>query len=206
MSDPAIPADGQAQAASGPTTTTISILDTEGFVVTLPYVAGQTINEAEAKVLNQTRKENLGNNFRSKVRDFQEGKLIEDGAPVTLDQLLASFAELDKSYVFTIANASAARKYTPEEREARSIARDYLKQELDKVGRKIGDVPEGMEEQAWKDAIEAEIDRLADTAEVKKLAKDIIKARSKTAGLQLGSLGLAGAPAEGSGESQSPQA
>ena len=129
--------------------------------------------------------------FAAYLDAIAEGRTPEK----TLEQLIADFAEADAKYEFTLASVSQARKFTPEEREARSIARDYLKQELDKMGRKIGDVPEGMDEQAWKDAIEAEIDRIADTPEVKKMAKDIIKTRAKTSTLQVGGFNFGGEPA-----------
>lgn len=166
----------------------ISILDVE-FEVSMPYAAGMTINEAEAKVLNQTRRENLGNNFRARVKDH-----LEKGTP-TLDELIAAFALADKEYVFTLSNAGASVKLTPEEREARKIAREYIKSELDKVGRKLSEVPEGFTEETWDDQVEAEVERIAATDEVKKMAKDIVKARSKTAGLSLGSVNLGGGAA-----------
>lgn len=174
-----------------PRTITIEGVD---FVCTMPYDAGHTINEAEAKVLNQTRRENLGNNFRKQVKLFNEGG---EGAP-TDEELQAQFAELDSTYIFTLATAGASRKLDPEEREARKIAREYIRQELDKVGRKIGTAPEGMSDEDWETALEAEVDRIAQADEVKKMAKDIVKARSKTANLQLGALGIGAqeAPAE----------
>lgn len=173
---------------------TFEILGIE-FPVTMPYDAGHVLNEAEAKVLNQTRRENLSNNFRSKVRAFNDG---EEGAAASIEDLQAAFATLDAEYVFTIATAAAAVKYTPEEKEARAIARNYIKGELDKAGRKLSDIPEGMSKEEWDDALEGEVARIAALDDVVKMAKDIVKARSKTAGLNLGSLGVGGgAPAEG---------
>lgn len=165
----------------------ISILDME-FEVTMPYVEGHTCNAAEAKVLNQTRRENLGNNFRGEVKKFQDQA---EGAK-TEEELREAFAKADAEYVFTLASAGASAKLTPVEREARSIARQYLKQELDKVGRKINTPPEGVEQEAWDDTIEAEIERLAAEPQIVKMATDIVKSRSKTASLQLGALGLGG--------------
>jgi hypothetical protein len=161
---------------------TLSILGND-FNVSMPYDAGHTLNDAEAKVLNQTRRENLSNNFRAKVKAFMDG--AEDAEHKTLEELQAAFAELDSSYVFTLSTASAAVKYSPEEKEARAIARDYIKTELDKAGRKMKDVPEGMTESEWDDALEAEIARIASMDDVVKMAKDIVKARTKAKGLNL---------------------
>jgi hypothetical protein len=163
----------------------------------MPYEAGHTINEAEAKVLNQTRRENLGNNFRKSVKAFNEGA---EGA-MTQEELQAAFAELDKNYIFTLATAGQSRKLDPVESEARKIARQYLRQELDKAGRKIGTPPEGVAQEDWDATIEAEVDRIATDEQVVKMAKEIVKARSKTANLQLGALGLT--PANGGEEAAS---
>lgn len=166
---------------------TISILDIE-FQVSMPYLAGHTINEAEAKVLNQTRRENLGNNMRSKVKAHVDG---EEGA-LTLEELQAAFAEADANYEFTLANVAASRKYTPEEREARKVARDYIRQKLDEAGQKIGTPPEGYDEKTWAEALEQEVDRISQDPAVIKIAKETIKARSKTTSLQLGLFGGTG--------------
>lgn len=176
-----------------PETKNVTILDTEGFVVTLPFAEGHVCTAAEAKVLNQTRRENLGNNFRTKVKAFQE-----TGTP-SLAELQEEFAKLDADYQFTLSNATGtSRKLDPVEREARTIARDYIKQQLAAQSRKITEAPAGVSKEDWDDKVEAEIDRIAATDEVLRMAKDIVKAKSKSAGLQLGELGLgAGAPAEG---------
>lgn len=163
----------------------LSILDIE-FPCSMPYAAGHVLNEPEAKVLNQTRRENLSNNFRTEVRKHVESA---EGAK-TLEELQSAFAELDAKYVFTISNAGTSRKFTPEEREARRIAREYVKAELDKQGLKIGVAPEGTSESDWEDIIEQNIETIAADDAVVKMAKDIVKAKSKASGLQLAGLGL----------------
>lgn len=165
---------------------TLTILDVE-FTCTMPYDAGHVCNEAEARVLNQTRRENLSNNFRSKVKEHQE-----KGEP-TLAELQEQFAELDKNYEFTVASVSAARRLDPVEREARSLARQYIKDQLAAENRKITDVPEGHTEESWKEAVEAAIDQVAEDEQIIKIAKDTIKQRNKASGLQLGSIGLTSA-------------
>ena len=57
------------------------IIDGLSFEISQPYAAGQTINEAEAKALNQVRSENIGNNLRT-IAAHQNGSL-------TLQKLLA---------------------------------------------------------------------------------------------------------------------
>ena len=166
-------------------TVALSILDTEGFTVTLPYVSGHSINEAEAKVLNQTRKENLGNNFRPKVRAYQDALAEGKDPEVTLDQLIADFAKLDGEYVFTIANVAASAKLTPEEREARNLAKEYVKAALEEQGLKVNTPPEGHTEESWKETLEANYEAIAATDEIKKLAAETVKKRASVKKLTL---------------------
>lgn len=167
----------------------ITILD-QTFTITMPYDAGHTCTEAEAKVLNQTRRENIGNNFRKRVQALIDG---EEG--VTLEGLQEEFAKIDAEYVFTLATAAAAQKFTPVEREARKIAREYIKQELDKQGQKIGTPAEGFTEAEWDDALEAQIAEIAANPEVVKIAEGTVKAREKSSKLELGGLSIGKAAA-----------
>lgn len=170
---------------------TISILDVD-FSVSMPYNVGHVCNEAEAKVLNQTRRENIGNNFRPEVKKYQDQA---EGA-LSLDELQAAFAELDANYIFTLANAGAAsRKLDPVEREARSIAREMLKQALSDAGLKYKEPPEGKTQQEWDDFIETKLDEISAMEDVVKTATKTVKARQGAASITLGDLGLGGAPA-----------
>lgn len=170
-----------------------SLLDID-FTVSQPYDEGYgPINAAEARVLNQTRRENLANNFRSQVQAFKDGA---EGAATSAEELQAKFAELDAGYVFTIANTgTAARKLDPVEREARNIARDLLRQALADAGQKYSEVPEGSTEDEWAAFKEAKIDEIAAMEEVIKTAKATVKARQGAGKVSLASLGL-GKPAE----------
>ena len=188
-------ADAASGGGAGPASVALSILDTDGFTVTLPYLAGHSINEAEAKVLNQTRKENLGNNFRPKVRAYQDAVAEGKDPEVSLEQLIADFAKLDAEYVFTIANVAASAKLTPEEREARNLAKEYVKNALEEMGLKIGTPPEGHTEESWKDTVEANVTEIAGTDEIKKLAAETVKKRASVKKLTL-NLNTAAKPAE----------
>lgn len=177
------------------TSVALKILETEGFTVTLPYDAGHSINEAEAKVLNQTRKENLGNNFRPKVRAYEDAIAEGKDPEVTLDELIAAFKDLDANYVFTIANVGASIKMTPEEREARSLAKEYVKAQLEEMGLKVNVAPEGHTEESWKDTLEANYEAVAASDEVKKLAAETVKKRAGVKKLSLTGLNVAATPA-----------
>ena len=76
------------------------------FEISTPYSEGHVLTEAEAKALNQTRSENIGNNLRAKIKEMQEAGESEDA-------IAAIVAEKDAEYVFTLASVSASRKLDP---------------------------------------------------------------------------------------------
>ena len=166
-----------------PKTATIQGIE---FPVTQPYDAGHVLTEAEARALNQTRKENLVNQFRPKVKAHVDG----DEEAFNSDQLQAEFAKIDAAYTFTIANVSAGAKYTPVEREARTLAKAYIRTKLAEKDRKLTDVPAGDTEETWADKLETEIAKVAALPEIVKLAEKNIKDREKLANMELGDLGL----------------
>lgn len=119
-----------------PSTKKISIYDLE-FDITQPYEEGQTINAHEAKTLNQTRGENISNNFRSEVKkvlDLPEGAERE----AKLDELRSRFAQYDAEYSFA---SGGGRVSDPVERRARQIIKDAFSAHLATQGRKLKDVP-----------------------------------------------------------------
>lgn len=158
-------------------TATLTILDFE-FPISMPYTEGHVLTGPEAKVLNQTRKENLSNNFRKHVQAFKDGA---EGAMSETD-LLEAFAKLDAEYVFNERTAAASVKLDPVEREARAIARDLVRTALAADGRKVKDVD--------PDAYEAKVAEVAAMDEVIAQAKKIVKQKQASAGIVLGGLNL----------------
>lgn len=152
-------------------TTKTKIINGHAFEISQPYVEGQTINEAEARALNQVRSENIGNNVREKVKELMEAGDI-DGA-------IALVTERDAEYVITLANVGTGRKLDPVENEARKLARELIKNSLLETGRKITIAPEGVTKEEWDAKIEAETDRIAGLEEVLKLAKKNVAERQK---------------------------
>lgn len=157
-------------------TATITILDIE-FPLSMPYAEGHVLTGPEAKVLNQTRKENLSNNFRKHVQAFKDGA---EGAMSEFD-LFEAFAKLDSEYVFNERTAAAAVKLDPVEREARAIARDLIKQALAAENRKVKDID--------PDDYEAKVAEVAAMDEVVAQAKKIVKQKQASAAIVLGNLG-----------------
>lgn len=166
-----------------------SILDIEGFSAGQPYAEGLTIDAAEAKVLNQVRKENLANNFRAAVQDFKDGK---PDAAKSEAELLAAFSALDADYKFTLTNAGGSRKLEPWEREARSLVRPELKAAI-AADSAFEAQFKAMSETDQKDWFDAKLDEIIESnADIQKAAKKIVADRQKAAKTTIGALSLSG--------------
>lgn len=87
----------------------------------VPYAEGHVLTAAEASQLNQVFCENIGNNFRSKVKEMLEG-----GS--TVDDIQAAFDAYVESYEFGSRRASTGTKRSadPVEKEARALAKRAL--------------------------------------------------------------------------------
>jgi len=160
----------------------------QGVEVTVnqPYAPGHTLNEAEAKALNQVRAENIGNNVRAAIT-----KLMKDaGVEAPTDEIKTKAQELvtakDAEYVFTLHNVSAGRKsQTPLEAECTRLARDY-------VNGKIKD--KGLTIKAWKESKGDNADeqyaeliaQVAENEEIVRVAKANLKQKEKLASIEIG--------------------
>lgn len=60
------------------------------------YFPGHTIDEGEAKALNQAMKENVRNNFAGKVKAFQEGAVDEAIIRASFEEYIASYKFSDR--------------------------------------------------------------------------------------------------------------
>lgn len=172
----------------------LSILDID-FDVSQPYEAGHTVTDAEAKALNQVRRENLGNNFRGVVKKAQE-EAATAGKEVDIDALKAAFATLDSEYQFTIREVNATRKFDPVEREARNLVKAELRNYFaaQDPPQKFSDLPEDEQERL--------IEANATSPEVVAIAKGIVKQKSKISGINLST----GADTATGGEAQAADA
>lgn len=144
------------------------------YEISQPYAEGHVVTEAEARVLNQTRAENIGNNLRAKLKEMAE-------AGATPEELASLVAEKDGEYVFTLAGARASRQLDPYEREAIKIAREMLREHLAESGRKLTVAPEGLTQEEWDEKVETEVDRIAALDDVVKAATQRVDARKKQA-------------------------
>jgi uncharacterized protein involved in tolerance to divalent cations len=144
------------------------------FEISQPYAEGHTITDVEARVLNQVRAENIGNNVRAKLKEMSEAGEGEDA-------LKALVAEKDAEYVFTAGNVGEGAKLDPYEKEAQKIARELLREHLASTGRKLTVTPEGMSDDEWKAKIQENTDRIMVMDDVVKAARKRVDDRRKTA-------------------------
>lgn len=159
----------------------LKTIDGTQFLISQPYEPGHVINEAEARALNQTRSENVGNNVRAKLKEMKEANESE--------QALADYvASYDAEYILTLGAVSATRKLDPVEKEAQRIARELLKNHLAETGRKLTVAPEGETEESWKEKVQEQVDSIAENEEVIKIAKKNVEAKKKQADALAGAL------------------
>lgn len=144
------------------------------FEISQPYTEGHTITDIEARVLNQVRAENIGNNLRAKIKE-----MIEAGS--SHEEIAALVAEKDAEYVFTAGNIGESRKLDPYEREAEKIARELVKAKLAETGRKLTVAPEGYTEDDWKAKVQATVEQVAASENVLKVARKRVDDRKKQA-------------------------
>lgn len=139
------------------------------FQISQPYEAGHTIDEVEAKVLNQVRGENIANNMRKAVKDAE--------AEGTLDAVAQKVAEYDAAYTFSMPSAGGTKRIVdPVEREARKLAREAIRASLanENPPRKIKDID--------PEKLEAAIETVAARDDILKLARKNVKDRESLAG------------------------
>lgn len=158
------------------------VINGQSFDISQPYQAGHTLTELEAKVLNQTRSENIGNNVRAKVKEMQDAGASEA-------DIAAHVASVDAEYVFRSVSEGTRTSRDPYETEARKLAREILKDFLAESGRKLTVAPTGMTDEEWKDKVEAETDRIASLDDVLKAARKNVDAKKKQAETLLASAG-----------------
>lgn len=144
--------------------------------IAAPYAEGHTITAAEAKVLNQTRAENISNNVRKAVGELraEDGSFSAEAQAKALELIAAA----DSTYVFTLANAGSGRKVVdPIEREALSIAKAGLTAKL----KERGETVKGYDEKNGEGAFASKVAEVAQREDVRKVAAKRVKERQAAA-------------------------
>jgi hypothetical protein len=155
-----------------PTTGTITIQGLE-FSVDYPYKSGTIdLTPGEASALNQTRAENLRNNFAAQIKqmlaEHRETNKIpetEEVAPSVLDkdELDKAFAEYSKNYEFGVRSLGGGGRLPtdPVEREAFDIASKKVREALKARNVKLTSVSK----EQMQDMVEAVIAKYPDITE-----------------------------------------
>jgi len=102
---------------------------------------GHTLTAVEAGVMNQTRDENLRNNYAAKIKSvLKDAKVekIDDLSPELKADLLAKFPEFEEGYEF--GSRGGAREVDPVKKQAMLFATDSVKKALMKKGHKLSEV------------------------------------------------------------------
>ena len=139
-----------------------------------PYETGHAVTEAEAKALNQTRSENIGNNVRKSVKE-----LVDVGGDAADIQKAAQklVSEKDRDYEFTLASIGGGSRLDPLTKECHSVARNFISAKL----KEMGLTQKTYLEKNGEDAIKIKVAELADHPEIIKAAKKALAERKKIA-------------------------
>lgn len=148
------------------------------FEVSRPYKEGHTINAAEAHALNQTRAENISNLVRKPIAELrtEDGSMTDEAIAKATEMV----AERDAGYEFAMPGTGGGGRsaMTSLEKEARAIARDYVKQAIAQQGKALKDVD--------KEAFDAKVAEVAAHEKVQKLAQKRLDERAKlTSGMDI---------------------
>lgn len=141
------------------------------FSFTPRFAEGHTLTSLEAAVLNRTLAENIGNNFRNRVKEAVEAGAYSD------EEMQKSFDEYASTYEFGVRHTtSGGVRRDPLEAEIQRLATNAVKAAIAKAGLK----------NVAKETIAAKVDEVladeAKRAKLEKLAKSNLAALEAVAG------------------------
>ena len=116
---------------------------------------GHALTALQADVLNQTRDENLRNNYAAKIKaEMKENKVDTASGlpPAILQALLDKFPTFEEAYEF--GSRGGAREVDPEKKQAMLLAVDSVKKALQKKGHNLKDIGTDKIKEMAKAAIE----------------------------------------------------
>lgn len=158
-------------------TLTITLYDNE-FTVSAPYAEGHTVTAAEARALNQVRKENIANNNRKAVKEAMEIEDEKERAEA-LKTIAAEVAKYDAEYEFTLASSGGKRSTMSSlEKMARKLARNALAAKLKASGSTL----KAYKEEKGDDNYTAKIIEISEMEAIQAMAKEMVdeeQARAK---------------------------
>lgn len=111
------------------------------FPVRQIFEEGHELTALEAGVLNQTRDENLRNNYAAQIKAVMKKAKVENVTDLKDDataDLMAKFPTFEEAYEF--GSRGGAREVDPERKQALILATDSVKTALSKKGHKLSEV------------------------------------------------------------------
>ena len=154
-----------------PANTQTVTIQSESFTISAPYAEGHTLTVVEAKVLNQTRCENVCNNQRKLIKEAKEEGTFD------LKAARKSVADYDAAYSFATGGPAVRRTLDPIQKEARAIARNLISAKLKDAGKKMKDQD--------KAKLATAVDQWAEHPKVIAAATKVVKEREELANLSL---------------------
>ena len=136
---------------------------------------GHILSAVEAGVMNQTRDENLRNNYAAKIKATMKDEKVDSVGALNkeaLTQLQSNFPTFEEAYEF--GSRGGAREVDPERKQAILLATDSVKKALQKKGMTLRDV--GADK--IRDMAQAAIEKYPKFLEK---AKEIVAARTLAA-------------------------
>ncbi len=154
-----------------PENTQTVTIQSESFTISAPYMEGHTLTAVEARVLNQTRCENVCNNQRKAIKEAKEDGTFD------LKAAKKSVADYDAAYSFATGGPAVRRTLDPIQKEARAIARSLIASKLKDQGKKMKDQD--------KAKLATAVDQWAEHPKVIAAATKVVKEREDLANISL---------------------
>lgn len=138
------------------------------------YTEGYTISANEAAALNQTRFENIRNNFAKTVKDAQEAAQKE-GKEVDVKALQKSLTEYANGYEFGVRSGGGGAPRDPVGKAALAIATERVEQAIRGKGHTLADVGRKRIRELANDFLEKNLKAITKLAEERVAAASAIK-------------------------------
>lgn len=143
-----------------------------------PFAAGHVLTEGEASAMNQLFAENIGNNFRAKIKAAKDGV---EGAVMPTQEDLDTYAA---DYEFGVRQSAGPRTpVDPIEKEMHKLASEAVKRSMEAKGIKL----KAVGQEKFNEKVESVLANEQYAEALRAQATKIVKARQNTA---LGELDL----------------
>lgn len=130
------------------------------FEIEVPYATGHQLTEKEASQLNQVYLENIGNNFRTKVKEMLEGGSTTDAIQAELDKYAA-----DYEFGTRRTSGGPRKAADPVQKEMHALARKALTEFFAKKDVKYSDLSADEKAEAMKTYLDRHGDKIRPIAE-----------------------------------------